>query len=290
MGVSFVSANLKRLCSQGLPIAQTGWFRLRFGCFWSLNVVEAITTPVEWQNLLMMSKNSVTSVFWCVVVFLPKWHMKMPEKASARWQGKVHLWDKNVVQSFWFKPQKAVCVMLSLRATFSKWLMRAWLVSEVGGFWAANTWAVSQSQPKRCIFNDSVPGNRSSVTFFLRRVSGPKGQKCPMCGQGDCGQIQKCLLQAINLEVSFQQDSLQIWPFARKAAWDQGEKNAELRHWALCSLLSLGLSCLHWIKPTHISSAASRASGASASAAGSTLWWDLNQLRELDIEQEQYKV
>lgn len=34
---------------------------------------------------------------------------------------------------------------------------------------------MSQSQPKRCIFNDSVPGNRSSVTFFLRRVSGPKG-------------------------------------------------------------------------------------------------------------------
>lgn len=30
MGVSFVSANLKRLCFQGLPIAKTGWFRLRW--------------------------------------------------------------------------------------------------------------------------------------------------------------------------------------------------------------------------------------------------------------------
>lgn len=55
------------------------------------------------------------------------------------------------------------------------------------------------------------------------------------CGQGDCGQTQKCFLQAINFEVFFQQDLLQIWPFARKAAWDRGERNAELRCWALCS-------------------------------------------------------
>lgn len=30
IGVSFVSANLKRLCFQGLPIPKTGWFRLRW--------------------------------------------------------------------------------------------------------------------------------------------------------------------------------------------------------------------------------------------------------------------